>query len=173
MTTDPVSRIRVIVVMGVTASGKTTVGRALADALRWRFDDADDLHSPENKAKMHRGEGLTDADRAPWLAKLAALVDDIVVNGEHAILACSALKQTYRDALTPPNARDGAVRFVFLDVPEEVLRQRLAKRAHHFATASLLPSQFATLEIPSDALCVDGTRPAAEIVQSVRTAFGI
>ncbi|MDB4876570.1 MAG: carbohydrate kinase, thermoresistant glucokinase family [Gemmatimonadetes bacterium] len=173
MSNDGASGVRVIVVMGVTGAGKTTVGHALADALGWSFYDADELHSPENKAKMHRGEGLTDADRAPWLATLGALVARVIANGEHAVLACSALKQSYRDVLVPKDAPPDAVRFVFLDVPSKVLRERLAMRGNHFATANLLPSQFATLEVPSDALRVDGTRPVPEIVQTVRQAFGI
>jgi gluconokinase len=173
MSTDSAADIRAIVVMGVTGSGKTTVGHALSDALGWRFCDADDFHSPENKAKMHRGEGLTDADRAPWLAALAALISGATARSERIVLACSALKQSYRDALAPPGAERDAVRFVYLDVPLDVLQQRLAERKNHYATADLLPSQFAALEVPSDALRVDGACSVSDIVQTVRQSLGL
>lgn len=154
--------------MGVSGAGKTVVGQALAQTIGWEFHDADDFHSPENVAKMHRGEGLTDDDRRPWLAALCGLIAEVVHGGRHAVLACSALKQWYRDALIPLDVDHRAVRYVHLDVPEAVLRARLAARAHHFATPALLPSQLATLELPHDALCVDGTLPVAQIVGVIR-----
>ena len=111
--------------MGIAGAGKTLVGSALAGALQWQFYDADDFHSPQNVAKMRRGIGLTDADRAPWLASLRAMIERVVRDGGNAVLACSALKEAYRRTLTPDDAPDGTVRFLYLDVPVEVLRYRL------------------------------------------------
>jgi gluconokinase len=170
---DPSPQVRVVIVMGVAGAGKTLVGSALARELGWAFYDADDFHSPENVAKMHAGIGLTDADRAPWLAKLRDLIDHVIRDGRRAVLACSALKHSYRQALTPEDAPPGTVRFVFLDVPAEVLRERLEHRAHHYAPPELLASQLATLEPTRDAIRVDGTLPPDEIVRAVRSALGV
>jgi gluconokinase len=166
-------KLHVIVVMGVSGAGKTTVGRALATATGWALYDADDYHSPANIAKMHRGEGLTDADRDSWLTALAALLQRVLAGDARAILACSALKHEYRERLRIDGDNSGAVKFVYLDVPEEVLRQRLASRHHPFATPALLDSQLATLERPRDALYVDGTLPVDEIVRRIRNGLGI
>lgn len=170
---DPSPQVRVVIVMGVAGAGKTLVGSALARELGWAFYDADDFHSPENVAKMHAGIGLTDADRAPWLAKLRDLIDHVIRDGRQAVLACSALKHSYRQTLTPEDAPAGTVRFVFLDVPADVLHERLEHRAHHYAPPELLGSQLATLEPPRDAIRVDGTLPPAEIVRAVRSALGV
>jgi gluconokinase len=159
--------------MGVAGAGKTLVGSALARALGWTFYDADDFHSPENVAKMHRGVGLTDADRAPWLATLHDLIERVIREGGNAVLACSALKEAYRKTLTPENAPAGAVRFVYLDVPADVLRDRLEHRAHHYAPPELLGSQLATLEPPRDAVRVDGTLPPDDIVRAARSALRV
>ena len=170
---DEATALRVIIVMGVAGAGKTLVGSTLARALGWTFYDADDLHSPENVAKMHRGIGLTDADRAPWLATVRDLIERVIRDGRNAVLACSALKETYRRTLTPDDAPAGTVRFVYLDVPAEVLRDRLEHRAHHYAPPELLDSQLATLEPPRDAIRVDGTLPPDEIVRGARSALGV
>jgi gluconokinase len=159
--------------MGVAGAGKTLVGKTLARAIGWAYYDADDFHSRSNIEKMSRGEGLTDDDRRPWLAAMRALVAGIIGRGDHGVLACSALKEWYRHALVPDEAPPGAVDFVFLDVPEPVLRQRLANRKGHFAPPELLPSQLATLERPADALWEDGTNPPDEIVRSVRASLGV
>ena len=172
MDPEHASELRVIVVMGVAGAGKTTAGRALAEALGWKFYDADEFHTPEHVEKMRRGEALTDEDRTPWLEVLCSLIAGVVRRGEHAVLACSALKQWYRDALIPKDVSRDAVQFVHLDVPPDVLHERLAGRTHYFGPA-LLDSQLATLEPPRDALVVDGTRPVPEIVHTVREAFGI
>ncbi|HXT18209.1 MAG TPA: gluconokinase [Gemmatimonadaceae bacterium] len=156
----------VVVVMGVSGAGKTAVGQALADATGWRFVEGDAYHPASNIEKMSHGIGLTDEDRRPWLAALRDVVEQVVREDDHAILACSALKHDYRETLRVPNA-GRAVRFVFLDVPPEVLAQRLAERKHHFAPPELLHSQLATLEKPRDALRVDGARPIPEIVEQV------
>jgi len=158
--------------MGVSGAGKTAVGQALAQATGWTFADADDFHSAENKAKMHRGVGLTDADRAPWLASLRTHLERELADGHRLVLACSALKQTYRDALTPP-AIAGEIRIVYLRVPRAVLHERLVDRHHPFATPALLDSQLATIEEPTDALDVDGTRPIPEIVDFIRTNLAV
>lgn len=158
--------------MGVAGAGKTTVGRELAEAIGWEFHDADDFHSAENIAKMHRGEGLTDVDRQPWLESLRRLIAAIVREGRHAVLACSALKQAYRDMLIPEGIPATAIRFAYLDVPPEELEKRLENR-HHFAPPALLSSQLATLEAPKDAVWVDGTRPVSAEVKSIREALGL
>src|SRR5678815_5718479 len=106
---DAAARPRVIIVMGVAGAGKTLVGSTFAKALGWSFYDADDFHSPENVAKMHHGIGLTDADRAPWLATLRDVIDHVIRDGRNAVMACSALKEAYRRVLTPNDVPDGAV----------------------------------------------------------------
>jgi gluconokinase len=170
----------VVVVMGPAGAGKTTVGLALAEALGWRFRDADDFHAPESVARMRRGEALTDAHRTPWLDALRARVGDDVAEaargGAGAVLACSALRRAYRDALVPAAAPAGAVRFVYLRVSAAALAARLSSRVDHFAPAALLESQLATLEEPGTeegALVVDGERPVAEVVAAVRRALGV
>jgi gluconokinase len=163
----------VIVVMGVAGAGKTTVGRQLAQAIGWEFHDADEFHSPENIAKMHRGEALTDDDRRPWLATISALIETIVREGRRAVLACSALKQSYREALVPQGVPAAAVRFAYLDVPANELRRRLTERANHFAPPELLASQLATLEAPRGAVWIDGTCSVEDEVRTIREAFGL
>jgi len=158
--------------MGVAGAGKTTVGRELAEKIGWEFHDADDFHSAENIAKMHRGEGLTDADREPWLEALGRLVAAVIREGRHAVLACSALKHAYRVMIMPQGIPAAATRFVYLDVPPEELERRLESR-HHYAGPSLLASQLATLEKPKDAVWIDGTRPVAAEVEAIRSAIGI
>ncbi|WP_110888121.1 gluconokinase [Deinococcus yavapaiensis] len=135
----------IVVVMGVSGSGKTTVGRAVARRLNVTFLDADEFHSPRNVERMRRGEALTDEDRAPWLHALRARLDEADRMGESVVLACSALKHAYREQLHAPS-----VRFAFLRVPEALLRERLASRRGHFAGPSFLAGQLATLEEPSE-----------------------
>ncbi len=153
---------RVLVVIGVAGSGKTTVGRALAERLGWAFEDADDHHSTDALATMARGVGLTDADRAPWLARLAALVRQRAAEGPPTVLACSALKARYRKTLQGDRAD---MQFVWLDVPEPVLAQRLADRQGHVAGPELLPSQLAAFEPPRDASRLDGDLPIELVVE--------
>ncbi len=159
--------------MGVSGAGKTLVGHALAAAVGWPFYEGDDYHSQANVDKMAHGIPLDDADRAPWLAALRDLIAGVISRGEHGVLACSALKQHYRDVLVPENAAPGAVRFVFLDVPKPVLLERLKDRKGHFMPPELLDSQLATLEHPRDAVRIDGTRPVPEIVRRVRDDLGV
>ena len=175
----------VIVVMGVSGSGKTTVGLALAEALEWRFADADSYHPPENVAKMARGEGLTDADRAPWLAALRARIAQWLAGGTDAVLACSALKDSYRSLLesdedagaaaeaAAPGAR--RVDFVYLKASQALIAARLRARVGHFATVTLVPSQFQALEEPDprQALVIDAALAPAAIVAEVRRGLKI
>jgi gluconokinase len=153
------------IVMGVSGAGKTTIGQALARRMHWPFLDADDLHSATNVAKMTRGEPLTDADRGPWLDAVHARISDALGRNTSIVVACSALKQTYRDHLTGGDPR---VVLVHLDAPRDVLAARLASRRGHFAAPSLLDSQLASLEPPGDdALVVDATRTPDESVAGI------
>lgn len=156
--------------MGVTGAGKTTVGRALAATLGWRFVDADDLHPSGNVAKMRAGIPLTDADRMPWLGAIDALVFRAIDRREHLVIACSALKERYRDDLR--KGRHG-VRFVHLDVAPDVAVARASHRTGHFAGPALVASQFAALEPPADAVVVDGTSAPEQIVAAIRREFGV
>lgn len=151
--------------MGVTGCGKTTVGTLLAENLGWAFHDADDFHPAANVAKMKSGVALTDADRWPWLERLNALLLEAERQGKSLVLACSALKQVYRDRLARNCA---AIRFVFLDGDMELMRARLDARKGHYMNPKLLASQFAILERPEDALRLDAAESAAELVRSIR-----
>ena len=166
---------RVVIVMGVAGAGKTTVGHALATSLGWEFADADDYHSAVNVERMRAGIPLTDDDRAPWLAALRGRVATALDTGAGLVLACSALRRRYRDALVPPGAPPGAVAFVHLAVPPAVLASRLERRVGHFAGGSLLGSQLRTLETPSgaEALRLDGDQPVDALVRQIRSAFDL
>jgi carbohydrate kinase (thermoresistant glucokinase family) len=159
----------ILVIMGAAGAGKTTVGRALAAAAGWRFYDADDWHAPEDRARMQRGEGLTDARRRPWLGRVRAVLERAAERNENAVLACSALKQRYRDVLTAGLP----ARFVFLTADADTLRARLEQRPGHFAGVSLLDSQLAALEPPAEALTLDATQRVPALVSQIRAAFGI
>jgi gluconokinase len=137
------------VVMGVAGSGKTRIGSAFARALGVPFVDGDDVHPPANIDKMARGEPLTDHDRAGWLQALAARLHDAETAGTGLVVACSALKRAYRDVLRSGATRT-PVRFIVLHGGQPLIAERLARRRGHFMPASLLESQFATLEIPTD-----------------------
>jgi gluconokinase len=159
----------VIVLMGVTGSGKTTVGLTLAESLRWQFADADDFHSPGNLAKMQAGIPLDDADRVPWLAALHDAVAGWLRTSTNLVLACSALKESYRkQLLISPE-----VRLVYLRGDRDLISQRLSRRHGHYMDPSLLPSQFAALEEPKDACVVDVNAAVPDIVAHIREALGI
>jgi len=136
---------RVLIVMGVSGSGKSTVGALLAARLQWEFADADWFHSAANLDKMHAGIALTDADRWPWLEALAAWIDELRRAGRHGVLACSALKRRYRDVL---RGGGDSVRFVYLKGDERLIARRIAARHEHFMPPALLRSQFDALEEP-------------------------
>lgn len=154
--------------MGVSGSGKTTVGKALAAQWRCAFLDADDFHPPHNVAKMASGQALTDEDRWPWLDRLAEELSEILARGEDAVLACSALKQAYRERLQ----RAGDVRIVYLKGDQATIAGRLAARRHEYMPPTLLPSQFAALEEPAAALEVDIGDPVDAQVRRISEAFG-
>jgi gluconokinase len=155
----------VVIVMGVSGSGKSTIGMTLARDLGCDFRDADDLHPQENRDKMHRGIPLTDEDRRPWLAAVRALIDRYESAGTNLVIACSALKEAYRKTLT-----DGVhdVRIVYLKGSMELIAQRLAARHGHFFDAALLRSQFDVLEEPREAIVVDIAGTPAELVAAIR-----
>ena len=157
----------IVVVAGVSASGKTTVGSLLAGRLGWPFTDADALHPAANIAKMRAGHPLTDADRRPWLATVGARIDGYAAAGESAVLACSALKRSYRDELL---AGRPEARMVFLHASQEVLEARLRARHGHFFPAGLLESQLADLERPQpgeDILVLDASTPPDQAVDEI------
>ena len=160
----------VIVIMGVTGAGKTTVGRQLADALGWRFHDADDFHPPANKAKMHAGVPLTDEDRWPWLRGLRRVIEQALADGAGAVVTCSALKRAYRDVLSGGLS---GVQYVHLTGDRRVLEERLAARRDHFMNPALLDSQIATLEEPENALDVDVALTPDQQVATIRKALRI
>lgn len=155
----------VIVLIGVAGSGKTTVGRILAARLGCEFHDADDLHPPQNREKMSRGIALSDEDRLPWLHAVRNLVQRCVAERRPAVIACSALRQSYRDLLMV-DAQE--VRFVYLRGSQPLVAQRLAQRAGHFFDRRLLQSQFDTLEEPADAVVVDISKTPQEIADAIR-----
>ncbi|MFI5356289.1 MAG: gluconokinase [Opitutales bacterium] len=161
---------RVILIMGVAGSGKTTVGEVLARSLGWRFDDADAFHPPENVAKMSAGSPLTDADRQPWLAAIRSHIEGCLARAEGAVVTCSALKATYRQTLIPDSPQ---VRLVYLKGSRELLWQRITSRVGHFMKPAMLDSQLAALEEPTDALVVDIAPDPAQIAARIRRALGL
>jgi gluconokinase len=160
----------VIVVMGVSGSGKTTVGRLLADALGAEFAEGDAYHPPANIEKMRRGIPLEDADRWPWLHTLAAQIERWLAAGTTVVLTCSALKQRYRDVLA--QGRPG-VRFVHLHGEKALIRRRLDRRRGHYMPPTLLDSQFAALEPPGDAITVDVAGTPEAIAATIITELGL
>ena len=156
---------RVVLVMGVSGSGKTTLGTALARYFGWAFADADDYHPLSNREKMSSGQPLTDGDRQPWLLRLHALIEQHLLEKRPLVLACSALKASYRDILT---ANLEGVQIIFLNGSREVIAERMKKR-EHFMPPSLLESQLKTLETPKDAMVVDINQPLELMLQEIIT----
>ncbi len=160
----------IVVLMGVTGSGETTVGKVLAKQLSWKFCDADDYHPAANIEKMRRGIPLKDEDRKPWLQTLAKLIDDARDRGENIVLACSALKHAYQEYL---RHHLDVVRYVCLCGPPEVIQKRLASRTGHFMNPALLPSQLEALEPPDDAIRVDVSGSPERIAGEIRRRLGL
>ena len=160
----------IVIVMGVSGAGKTAIGSRLADSFSWRFIDADEHHPPQNVAKMAGGTPLTDDDRWPWLEQLNAMLREVQTRGESAVLACSALREAYRRRLT-----EGlhAPRIVFLHGDQALIAARLAQRKHRYMPASLLASQFATLEPPADALSIVVSGTPESCVDAVARGLGL
>jgi gluconokinase len=168
----------IVVVIGASASGKSTLGSALAAALAWPFVEGDDFHPEANKARMRAGIALGDEERAPWLQALAHSIATHVRSGVSAVYACSALKRAYRAALIPAEVSPELVRFVYLHAPSDVLKERLERRAKHFFPAALLDTQLRDLEPPAEGepaqtLAVDATRPVAELVAEIVARFDL
>ncbi len=160
----------IVILMGVAGSGKTTVGTLLARRLGWRFIEADDFHSPQEIQHMVAGQPLSDEERQPWLTQLRQVLADCVARKENAVVACSALKESYRRQLTVDAA---AMRFVYLKGDPAVIRQRLRSRAGHFFKEDLLNSQYAALEEPADAFTIDAGDEPERQVQRISDALGL
>lgn len=160
----------VIVVMGVSGSGKTTVGRSLAAALGWTFYEGDEAHPPDNLRKMAAGTPLADADRLPWLRELRRLIESCLAAGEDAVLACSALKESYRGILA--GGLEG-VCFVHLAGDPSLIAERLEHRQGHFMKAGMLASQLAVIEPPKDGISVEVEGSPEEIVAEIRRRLEI
>ena len=159
----------IVIVMGVVGSGKTTIGRLLAEQSGWEFADADDFHPPSNVEKIRRGISLTDDDRKPWLERLRAVIQVWIVEKNNVVLACSALKRAYRQELEA----GPEVRFVYLKGNADLIASRLRSRQGHFAGEQILSSQFADLEEPEGAVTVDIASTPEQIVAEIRKKLGL
>ena len=161
-----------IVIIGVSGSGKSTISEALAAAHHWQYIDADDFHSAANKAKIARNEPLTDADRLPWLQTLHTQIRHWIDTNQTTVLACSALKRSYRDLLS---GKDPAVKFVYLKGSYDLIAKHLREREDHFAKEGILKSQFATLEEPSPDeaiwIDIDRDRDVDRVVRDIDAAL--
>lgn len=155
----------VLVIMGVSGSGKTTVGKGLAERLGWPFFEGDDYHPEANLQKMEQGDSLTDEERRPWLENLRDVIDRLVEEGRSGVITCSALKESYRRVLR--EGREDRVRFVYLEGSYALIHERMEQRKGHFFDAGLLESQFEALEPPEQALTVRIDQPPGQILDDV------
>jgi gluconokinase len=155
----------IIVVTGVTGAGKTTVGKLLASELGWSFYDADDSHPAANIEKLRRGDPLNDDDRKPWLAAVRELIRMHLARGDNTVIACSALKESYREFLRV----SPQVVFVYLKAAKPLVQERLENRTSHFMNPKLVESQFDTLEESGNTVQIDASLPPAEIVERIKT----
>jgi gluconokinase len=159
----------IVIIMGATGAGKTTIGTMLAAQLNWQFADADTFHPPANIEKMSHGIPLNDADRAPWLAAMRNAILEWIAAGKNVVLACSALKRAYRDEL-----RSGPeVKIVYLKGNYSLFAERIRHRHGHFAGESILAAQFADLEEPDDAITIDAAQSPEQIVAEIRKQLAL
>ncbi|MEI6441950.1 MAG: gluconokinase [Nostocales cyanobacterium ELA583] len=159
----------IILLMGVSGAGKTTIGKLLAETLNWKFSDADNFHTATNIEKMRLGIPLNDADRKLWLEDLQAAIKNWLQENKNVVLACSALKTNYRQMLMI----DSCIQLVYLKGSFDVIENRLKARQNHFMTEKLLKSQFHDLEEPDNCICVDVSELPEVIVKKIRTALAI
>jgi gluconokinase len=159
----------IVIVMGVVGAGKTTIGRLLAEQLRWNFADADDYHPAANVEKIRRGIALDDDDRRPWLERLRAAITQWITEGRNVVMACSALKRSYRHELDVGSE----VRFVYLKGDASLIAKRLRAREGHFAGEQILASQFADLEEPEGAVIAEIDSTPQQIVSGIREQLGL
>jgi len=159
----------IVIVMGVVGAGKTTVGRLLAEQSGWEFADADDFHPPSNVEKIRHGISLNDDDRKPWLDSLRKAINSWIAEHRNVVLACSALKRSYRHEL----AVGPEVRFVYLKGSVDLIAERLRARHGHFAGEQILAGQFADLEEPDSAVTVEISSPPEQIVAEIRKKLGL
>jgi gluconokinase len=159
----------IVIVMGVVGAGKTTIARLLAEQLRWNFADADDYHPAANVEKIRRGIALDDDDRRPWLERLRAAITQWIAEGRNVVLACSALKRSYRQELDVGSE----VRFVYLKGDASLIAKRLRAREGHFAGEQILASQFADLEEPEGAVIAEIDATPQQIVSGIRERLGL
>ncbi len=157
--------VMIVIMMGVSGSGKTTIGKRLAERLGWRFFEGDKFHPQANIAKMAKGIPLSDKDRRPWLAVLRELIGQLIHREESAVIACSALKEAYRQTLKHKNKE---VCFVYLKGEYDLIEKRLEERSNHYMKAGLLSSQFADLQEPKDAITIDIRRDPEDIVAALQ-----
>jgi len=159
----------IIIIMGVAGSGKTTVGSLLASELGWSFYDADDFHSESNRTKMSEGVPLTDEDRTSWLLSLKDLIVQNIQQNTQVVLACSALKNSYRNILKV----DERVKFIYLQGTYEQIKTRLNNRAGHFMSTAMLDSQFQILEVPQETMTIDISNTPQDILAIIRKGLGL
>ncbi len=162
---------RAIILMGVSGSGKTTIGQQLSDTTGWPFFDGDDFHPEENVRKMASGTPLTDQDRLPWLGNLHGIINKNLLKGQSLIVACSALKKSYRNILA--QGLEDQVLFVYLKGEFDLIFRRLSARSDHYMKPGMLQSQFMTLEEPEGAFVFDISKPTAEVVREISAALGL